>query len=106
MLKKTLLLVTVLAMTAMASAKTYSITLFQKSDVAGTVLSPGDYKIDVKDNNKVTIRSGKAVVETEARVETTDEKFGATSVRYRNGDGKYRIQEIRLGGTKNKLVFN
>lgn len=106
MLKKTLLLVTVLAMTAMASAKTYSITLFQPSDVAGTVLSPGDYKIDLKDNNKVTIRSGKAVVETEARLETTEEKFNATSVRYRNGDGKYRIQEIRLGGTKSKLVFN
>ncbi|MFN0167123.1 MAG: hypothetical protein ACKV22_11900 [Bryobacteraceae bacterium] len=106
MLKKVFLLVTVLAMTALASAKTYSITLFEPSHVAGTVLSPGDYKIDLKDNDKVTIRSGKTVVEAEARLETTDQKFSATSVRYLNGDGKYRIQEIRLGGTKSKLVFN
>lgn len=105
MLKNIVLLATVLAMTALASAKTYSITLFEPSHVAGTVLSPGDYKIDVNDT-KVTIRSGKTVVETEARMETTSEKFSSTSVRYRNGDGKYRIQEIRLGGTKSKLVFN
>ncbi len=105
-MKNLLLLATVLGMTALASAKTFSITLFEPSHVAGTVLRPGDYKIDVSDNNKVTIRSGKTVIDTEARVETTEEKFNATSVRYRNGDGKYRIQEIRLGGTKSKLVFN
>ena len=40
------------------------------------------------------------------KVETAEEKFGSTSVRYQNGDGKYRIQEIRLGGTKTRLVFN
>jgi len=28
------------------------------------------------------------------------------SVKYQNGDGKYRVQEIRLGGTKTKLVFD
>jgi hypothetical protein len=27
-------------------------------------------------------------------------------VRYRNDDGKNNIQEIRLGGTKMKIVFN
>ncbi len=105
MIQKSLLVFTVLAMAAAAHAKTYTVTLFQPSQVANTVLAPGEYKVDVKDN-KVTIRQGKTTVETQARVENTEEKFSATSVRYQNGDGKYRLHEIRLGGTNTKLVFN
>ena len=33
-------------------------------------------------------------------------KFDTTTVRYGVGDGKTRIQEIRIGGTKTKLVFS
>jgi hypothetical protein len=47
-----------------------------------------------------------ASVEANVKVESAESKFNSTSVRYQNGDGKYRIQEIRLGGTKTKLVFN
>ncbi|HWR52297.1 MAG TPA: hypothetical protein VN428_14390 [Bryobacteraceae bacterium] len=89
---------------AVASAKTYSVTLFQPSMVGGTELQPGDYKVDVQDA-KVVIKSGKTSVESAVTVETGDQKFNATSVRYTNGDGKYRVQEIRLGGTNTKLVF-
>ena len=39
------------------------------------------------------------------RVETASRRFGNTSVLYANGDGKYRVLEIRLGGTKTTLVF-
>jgi len=35
-----------------------------------------------------------------------DKKYATTSVRYANGDGKYQIREIRLGGTKLKLVVD
>ena len=31
--------------------------------------------------------------------ESGEAKFSSTSVRYKNGDGKYRIEEIRFGGT-------
>ncbi len=89
---------------AVASAKTYSVTLFQPSIVGGTELQPGDYKVDVQDT-KVVIKSGKTSVESAVKIETGDQKFNATSVRYSNGDGKYRVQEIRLGGTNTKLVF-
>jgi hypothetical protein len=37
-------------------------------------------------------------------VEKSDSKFNTTSVRLSTGD-KPQIQEIRLGGTKTKLVF-
>jgi hypothetical protein len=52
------------------------------------------------------MRSGKKTAEAAVEVQTADEKFSSTSVKYQNGDGKYRILEIRLGGTKTKLLFN
>ena len=90
---------------AVASGKTYSVTLYQQSIVGSAQLQPGDYKLDV-DGSKVTLRNGKKATEAEVKVETGDQKYSSTTVRYQNGDGNYRIQEIRLGGTKTKLVFN
>jgi hypothetical protein len=90
---------------AVASAATHSVTLFQPSIVNGTELKPGDYKIEVKDQTAV-ISKGKNTVEAPVKIETSDSKYASTSVRYQNGDGKLRVQEIRLGGTKTKLVFN
>lgn len=90
---------------AVASAKTYSVTLFQPSVLAGTELKPGDYRLDLE-GSKVTLKNGKLVVESAVKVETADTKFGSTSVRYASGEGKFRVQEIRLGGTKLRLVFD
>jgi hypothetical protein len=92
------------ALAAVASADTYRVTLFQSSVVNGTELKPGDYKVQLTDS-KVVISKGKETVEATVKVENGNEKFNATSVRYSNADGKYKIQEIRLGGTKTKLVF-
>jgi hypothetical protein len=105
MAKTFLLSFAMFAISAVASAKTYNVTLFQPSIIGGAELQPGEYKLDLTES-KVTIRSGKKSAEATVKVESADEKFGATSVRYQNGDGKYRIQEIRLGGTKTRLVFN
>jgi hypothetical protein len=80
------------------------VTLFQPSVVNGNELKPGEYKVTVQDN-KAVISSGKTSVEAPVKTETADSKFSSTTVRYRNGDGKYRLQEIRLGGTNTKLVF-
>jgi hypothetical protein len=50
--------------------------------------------------------SGKTSVEMKVAVEKCDEKFNTTTIRYATTGGKYAIQEIRLGGTKTKLVLN
>jgi hypothetical protein len=105
MTRKILLSFAILAVSAVASAKSYTVTFFQPSIVGGAELQPGEYKLDLNES-KVTIRSGKKSAEATVKVESADQKFPATSVRYQNGDGKYRIQEIRLGGTTTKLVFN
>jgi hypothetical protein len=88
-----------------ASAETYRFTLFQPSVVQGTELKAGDYKLDLQDS-KVVIKSGRQSVEATVKVENSETKFTATTVRYTVENGKHSIQEIRLGGSKTKLVFN
>jgi hypothetical protein len=103
MINRILVLFTVLALAGLASAKSYSITLFEPSVIGGTELKPGDYTLELKDE-KVVIKKGKQISEAAVKVETADSKYSTTSVRYTNGDGKYHIQEIHLGGTNMKLV--
>lgn len=90
---------------AAANAASYSLTFFQPSIVNGTELKPGDYRMEIKDQT-VVIKKGRQTIEAPVKVETADSKFSNTTVRYQNGDGKYRVEEIRVGGTKIRLVFN
>ncbi len=90
---------------SVACAKTYTVTLFQPSVVAGTELKPGEYQLELKDTT-VVLKSGKQSAQTSVKVETSESKFGTTAVRYASGEDRSKIQEIRLGGTKLKLVFN
>jgi len=89
---------------AVASAKSYSVTLSQPALLGSTQLAAGDYKVEV-DNQHATIRGNKVETECPVKVETADNKYAATAVRYDTSDGKTRIQEIHVGGTRTKLVF-
>ncbi len=101
--KITMAFMTAALMVASAAEK-HNLTLFQPSFVNGTELAPGDYRMEL-DGDKVVISKGKNKVEANVKVDTADAKFSSTSVRYANADGKYKVQEIRLGGTNRKLVF-
>lgn len=90
---------------AVASASTYNVQLFQPSVVSGQELQPGQYKLTL-DDSKVVISKGKQSVEASVKLETSASKFSSTSVRYTNENGKMKVQEIRLGGTTTKLIFN
>jgi hypothetical protein len=89
----------------MASAATYNVTLFQPSLVGGKELKAGDYKVTVT-SDKATLSIGKEKIDASTKVETADSKFASTSVRYTTENGKMKIQEIRIGGTNQKVVFN
>lgn len=110
MLNRFLLLLAVIALVASAGTVPggghYKITLFEAAAVHGAVLQPGDYKLELKDT-KLTIISekGKAPVEVTVKVETADKKFDNTSLQLDMATGKAVIAEIRLGGTKTKLVL-
>ena len=104
-MKNILLTFATLGLAVASAASNYKITLFQPSIVAGKELQPGVYKLELKDSTAV-FSKGKESVEAAIKTEMADTKFNSTSVRYSNGDGKYRVQEIRLGGTTTKIVLS
>ena len=67
-------------------------------------MKAGEYRLNVE-NSKVTIVNGKESVEVPAKMETGDTKFENTAVRYTGTGDKVTITEIRVGGTKMKLLF-
>jgi hypothetical protein len=93
------------AMAWASASKSYDVTLNNPAQVSGTELKAGTYSV-VLAGDKAMIHSGKVSVEASVTVQESDKKFSATSVRYTIVDGKYRIKEIQLSGTKTLLVFN
>ena len=102
---KKLIVMFVMLGLSLAFAKTYHVTLYEKSMLGSTELKPGAYTIEVKDQ-QVILKNGKTEAQATVKVENESNKFATTTVRYNNGDGQYKIQEIRLGGTHMKLVVN
>ena len=102
---KSILLSALAGLMIASAANAHRITLYEDSYFGEKVLKPGEYKIAV-DNGQAVISQGKTKLEAKVTVETADTRFLSTTVRYRNGDGKYRVQEIRLGGTRTKIVLN
>ena len=99
-----LLIAFAIAALSVASAETFRVKFYQQSFIGQSELKPGDYKLELN-GNKVVISGNKQTVEAQVKVETAKGKFPSTSVKFDNGDGKYRISEIRLGGTTTKLVL-
>lgn len=105
-MKTTILLSTVtLALATFASAATYSVKLTSPVVIDGKELKAGEYKVEVKDTTAV-IRSGKDSTEVKVKTESNEKKYDSTTVRFTQADGKNTLEEIRIGGTKTKLVFD
>ena len=100
MVKKSILAFATLALAVASAASSYSVTFFEPVVVNGQTLKAGDYKVQYS-ADKATIQQGKTVTEVPIKVETNTDKYAATTVRL-NGT---QVEEIRLGGTKTKLVF-
>ena len=101
---KGILLFGTFALAVGLAESTAKVTLYEKASVGGKELKPGEYQVKW-DGGMATIKAGKETVEAPAKAETSSEKFDKTSVRYTVVDGKYRVEEIRVGGTNTKLVF-
>ncbi|MBZ5576907.1 MAG: hypothetical protein LAP40_10145 [Acidobacteriia bacterium] len=104
-MKKTILLAMTVAGLAMGAAKSYSITLNEPALLGAMPLASGDYRVEVADQ-KAVVHNSKFHGEAPVKVESVDYKYISTSVRYDTSGGKLRIQEIHIGGTKTKLVFD
>jgi hypothetical protein len=102
---KKLLVCFVFAGLAVAGAKTYSLRLLQPVMLGGAELKAGEYDLEVA-GDKAVVHAGKTKAEAPVKVETVDSKYPATVVRLAEIGGKMHVSEIRLGGTKTKLVFS
>jgi hypothetical protein len=100
-----LALVMAFAGTVPAPGSTFRVNISQPSVVKGADLKVGEYRVNVG-VEKVTFINGKTAVDADVKIETANEKFQATSVRYTTEAGKAIISEIRIGGTATRLVFN
>lgn len=103
-MKKILFSMATLAMAVASAANSYRVNLYQESVIGGQALKAGEYKVEIKDN-KAVIKDGKRLIEADVKQEAADSKFGSTSVKYLMNEGKANVQEIRVGGTTTKLVF-
>ncbi len=104
-MKTRLLVLFAFAGLAIASAKSYTVTLGQPAVLGATQLQPGDYKVEVV-GDKAVVRNGKIDAEAPVKVETNNTKYPYSSMRLTQEGDRTRISEIRLGGTNTKLVFN
>ena len=111
MLKKLVLILAVLALVVSAGTPTpaghYRITLTEPAVVGDTLLKAGDYRLTLLDT-KVTFTPdmGKTSVEATVKVEPQTKKYDDTVVGVSTASGKAVVTEIRLGGTKTRLVFS
>ena len=103
-MKKALAVLFALGISVAYAASSYHVTLYKPTTINGTQLKPGDVKLELQ-GDKVVIKQGKTSVESTVTVENGTHKFDASSVGYVGDSSDNQVQEIRLGGTTPKLVF-
>ncbi len=90
------------ALAAASAANSYNVTFRESVVINGIQLKAGDYKVELKDNNTAVLMQGKEMAaQAPVKVENDQRKFDRSAVRL---DGS-QVQEIRLGGTHTRLVF-
>ncbi len=90
---------------AAAAADSRQVTIPEPIVVAGTELKAGEYNFDV-DNGMLTIKKGKRVVQqAPARLDKADAAYKNTSLKLSRDNGKFNLQEVRLGGTNTKITL-
>lgn len=102
-MKKNFAFLTFTAALAWAGAGS-TVNLPKPAVLAGTELKPGDYKLELNGTTAV-LKHGKVSVEAPVTVENGPNKYSQTSACCLGDDGKYHLQEIRVGGTNTKITF-
>jgi hypothetical protein len=101
MVKNVLLGFATAALAVASAASSYNVTFYQPVTINGAQLKAGDYKLELKGDNRAVIKQGKTVTEVPVKVQNESEKFSRSSVRVSGS----QVEEIRLGGTTLRLEF-
>jgi len=104
-MKKAIAVMFAIGISVAYAASSYRVTLYQPTTVNGTQFKPGEVKVELQ-GDKVVIKQGKTSAESNVTVQNGAQKFDATSVGYNGDNSKTQVQEIRLGGTTTKLLFD
>jgi len=103
-MKKALVSFLFLGLSFAYAGSTYRVDLYRPTLVNGTQFKAGECKVELHDN-KLVFKQGKVSAETTVKVETNAQRFPSTTVGYLGGGAGNELQEIRLGGTTTKLLF-
>lgn len=103
MIKRVLLLVSVMGLAVANAASNFNLNFYQPTVVNGTTLKVGEAKLEIHDN-KAIVKQGKTSVEATVKMETATQKYLYTTVGYKDGDN-HQIKDITLAGTTTKLIF-
>src|SRR5580704_19432306 len=104
-MKKAIAVMLAIGISAAYAAPSYEFTLYKATTVNGAQLKPGPVKLELQ-GDKVVIKQGKTSVESNVTVQNGAHKFDASSVGYVGDSANNQVQEIRLGGTTTKLLFD
>jgi hypothetical protein len=100
-MKKIVFIFATLALAAASAAEKHTLQLFTPAVIGGQELKAGEYRMELN-NNKLTIKDGKRVIEADVKVENEAKKFQSSAVRY---TADKQVTEIRIGGTTTKVLL-
>ena len=103
MIKRFVLLVSVMGLAVASAASNFNLNFYQPTVVNGTTMKVGEAKLEIRDN-KAIVKQGKTSVEVAVKVETGTNKYLYTTIGYKDGNN-HQIKDITLAGTTTKLVF-
>lgn len=103
-MKKALLAMAFFGLGLAYAGTSYRVNLYRPTTVNGTALKAGECKIELHDN-KILVKQGKVSAEATVKLESNPQKFPSTTVGYAGDGSGSELQEIRIGGTTTKVVF-
>lgn len=103
-MKKLMFAVALFALTAFAASNVFHVTIDDTVWIGATQVKAANYKIEV-DNGKATLKSGKTVIETPAKLETADHKYSQTAMVLDTVNGNKTLKAIEIGGSTQRIVF-
>jgi hypothetical protein len=88
------------------SAKSYVISLPNKTQVGTAVLKPGDYSLSVNGSEAVLTDDNGHRTKVTAKVEAADAVFPYTSAVCTPVNGVDQLEYVAIKGTKDKILLN
>jgi hypothetical protein len=102
---KSLLIIGTLALSSVAFAKSYDITLTATVKAGDVELKPGQYKLKIENGQAVFTDSHDKSVSVPAKISNAEKKFSGTRLDTAGHDGIDTIQSIELGDSNIRVTL-